>query len=342
VASDSGALTEKWRQSEQVATAFQSSTPAVDDDHVYVGGLGREFYALSRADGRVVWSRERDGSMSDSSPYYHDGVVYVGSGGGSVYAFDAADGSTVWRREGSSAVTSAPIVRDGILYVGRNDGILWALDAADGSVIFEFDVGSPIHANVAYSRAEDTVYVSTADVGVSAHDAGDGGRQRWAQTFGTDVGSSAPVVNDREGLVYFASNEVRGLAADDGTVAWGTSFLGASAGSSPVFDDEGVYVGGGSGIVYRLPLGEQLLVSAPTWEFQTWDVSITADLALSDGVLLVGSLNGNCYALDAESGSAVASVSLDCELRAAPVVRGGEVYLAGEDEDMYAFELPDA
>lgn len=336
----SGGLVERWVQAERIETAFQSSTPAVGEEYVYVGGLGESVYALSRADGRLVWSRERDGSMSDSSPCYHDGTVYVGSGGGSVCAFDASDGSTVWRRSGPSAVTSSPLVHDGVVYAGRSDGVLWALDADDGAVVFEYDVGSPILSDVSYSERADAVYVSTRDNGVTAHDAADGGRRLWDRQFGTDVGASTPVVDERTGHLYFASNEVRALDSADGEVAWGTSFYGASAGSSPVFDDDSVYVAGGSGKVYRIPLADRLLVNAPAWEFQTWDVAIAADLALAGGRLYVCSLDGGLYVLDADSGTEVAGASLDCELRAAPVVRDDELYVAGHDGGLYAFGLP--
>ena len=88
-----GTLIQRWVQDDAADARSQFSRPAVDDERVYVGGLGEDVLALSRETGDVVWAPPRDGALSDSSPCYHDGRVYVGSGGGSVYALDASDGS---------------------------------------------------------------------------------------------------------------------------------------------------------------------------------------------------------------------------------------------------------
>jgi outer membrane protein assembly factor BamB len=141
--------------------------------------------------------------------------------------------------------------------------------------------------------------------------------------------------------VYFVSNEMRAFATDDGTVEWGTSFLGASAGSSPVFDNDAVYMSGGNGAIHRIPVDSSMLVTAPVWEFKTWD-TVTADLAIADGRVFVASVGGEFYALGAESGACIDSVSLSCECRAAPVVAGDDVYLAGHGSGVYAFELSDS
>ncbi|WP_049994645.1 outer membrane protein assembly factor BamB family protein [Halapricum salinum] len=327
-----------WRQETAIETSFQTCSPALDDDRVFVGGLGTSLYALSREDGRIVWTVERDGSMSDSSPAYHDGIVYVGSGGGSVYALDAEDGSIVWRYAGPSAITTSPIVRDGVVYVGRNDGVLLALDAVTGSVLFEFDTGSRIVSDIAYSSVEETLYF-TSKTELRAHDAADGGRRVWAMPFSADVGAGSPAVDDSQGMVYFAANELRALRSDDGSLSWGTSFFGTSAGSAPVFDERGVYVGGGSGTMYAIQHDESVLVNAPDWAFRTWDIAITATPALGGDRLVAGSLKGDLYVLDAEAGTAEGHVELPCELRSAPIVDDDRLFVAGDGGGVYAFEF---
>ena len=332
------AVTEVWRQQEDIETSLQSCSPTVDDEHVFIGGLGKTFYALSREDGRVVWTHERDGSMSDSSPTVHAGTVYVGGGGGSVYALAAGDGGVCWQYSGPSAVTTTPIVRDGIVYAGRNDGVLLALDAVTGSVLFESDTGSQIVSDIAYSSVEETLYF-TSKTEVRAHDAADGGRRVWAMPFSADVGAGSPAVDDSRGLVYFAANELRALRSDDGSLAGGTSFFGTSAGSAPVFDERGVYVGGGSGTMYAIQPDGNVLVNAPHWAFRTWDIAITATPALGGDRLVTGSLKGDLYVLDAEVGTACGHVELPCELRSAPIVDDGRLFVAGDGGGVYAFEL---
>jgi len=264
--------------------------------------------------------------------------VYVGSGGGSVYALDAEDGAVGWRYAGPSAITTSPIVHDGVVYAGRNDGVLLALDATTGSVLFESDTGSQIVSDIAYSSVEETLYF-TSKTELRAHDAADGGRRVWAMSFSADVGAGSPAVDDSQGVVYFAANELRALRSDDGSLSWGTSFVGTSAGSAPVFDERGVYVGGGSGTMYAIQPDGNVLVNAPHWAFRTWDIAITATPALGGDRLVAGSLKGDLYVLDAEAGTACGHVELPCELRSAPVVDGGRLFVAGDGGGVYAFEF---
>jgi len=339
VPSGSGRLTKQWQQDAAIETAFQRSGPAVGEEYVFVGGLGSTFYALSKADGRVVWSFERDGSMADSSPWYREGSVYVGSGGGSIYALDASDGTVEWQWSCPSAVTSSPIVHDGVLYAGRNDGVLVAIDADDGSTVFQYDLGTTEFSELAYSSVQECVYLETDARGLSAHDATDGGRQVWVNKFGADVGSATPVVDDDEDLLYYASNEIRALATDDGTVQWGTAFYGTNAGSSPAFEDGVLYVGSADGKVYRVPSTDGVLVNSSDWEFQTWDLSIATDPVVVGEGLAVGTLSGTVFLLDTESGRELDQYVLECEIRANPAVDGDELFVAGHDGGVYAFEL---
>jgi len=336
VAGLKGALSQSWTQDAAIEDSLQGCTPAVGEEHLFVGDLSGAFYALSRVDGSVVWTSDRKGALSDSSACHHDGTVYVGSGGGTVYAYDAADGSERWTHTGPSVVTSSPIVHGDTVYVGRNDGELLALDVADGSVRWQETLAGPVYSDLAYSETIDAVIVSTKGGGVHAHDA-DSGRELWSQSFGVAVGSSSPVVDDDRGLVYFAADELMAISVGSGSSAWGTSFYRANAGSSPAFDGDRVYVGGGDGTVYAVSRPDGMLATAADWEFQTWDVSIAGDLTVAGDRLVASSLDGGLYVLDTASGGEQASVELPCETRASPVVADGEVYVAGCDGTVFGF-----
>jgi len=334
VAEVGSSLAVNWSQDEVIAASLQGSMPAVDGEHVYIGDMDGGFYALSRVDGGVAWTREREGALSDSSACHHDGTVYVGSGGGTVYAFDAGDGTELWTHTGPSAITSSPVVNDGTVYVGRNDGELLALDAENGSVRWQETLTAPIYSDLAYSQSVDAVVVSTNGGGVHAHDA-TSGQELWSQSFGVAVGSSSPVVDDNRGLVYFAANELMAISVGSGTSAWGTSFYSANTGSSPAFDGERVYVGGGNGTVYAVSRPDGMLATSAEWAYQTWDVSIGGDLTVSGGQVVASSLDGGLYVLDTDSGDEFASVELPCEIRASPVVVDGEIHVAGSDGTVY-------
>ena len=330
-----GALTQKWIQSDAVDARSQSAKPAVSDEYVYVGGLGEDVYALSREHGEVEWTTARDGALSDSSPLYHDGRVYIGSGGGSVYALDGSDGSVLWKHSTDSAVVSSPIVRDGTLYVGREDGYMLALDADDGSLEWTVDLGAPIFTDVDYSSSAELVYVSTRGGHLYAVDAASG-TQSWSYTIGTDLDSSAPVVDDDSGQVYYAANEIVALGVDSGDPAWVTNFYGTNAGSSPVFDAGRVYAAGASGKVYALASDGGIIHNDPDWVFETRE-TFASDPALVDGRLLVASLDGALYVLDAASGEEFDCVMLPSETRSAPVIADDEIFIGSRSGSVFAF-----
>jgi len=330
-------LSRRWTQEGAIEASLQGCTPAVDARHLYLGDLSGTFYALSRDDGEVVWSQQREGALSDSSPCHHDGTVFVGSGGGAVHAFDATEGVERWTYSGPSAITASPVVHEGVLYVGRNDGDLLALDVHDGTVRWQVSLGDPLYSTPALSVAEGAVYVAASTGRIHARDAAEG-TKRWTRQFGTDVGSSSPVVDDSRGLVYFAAGELFALDAASGETAWGTSFYGASAGSSPAFDENRVYVGGGDGTVYGVARPEGPLATAPAWEQPTWDVSIVGDLSLAGDRLVLTSLDGELYVLDTADGTEISAVSVPCKVRSAPVVVDDAVYVAGCDGAVFGLE----
>lgn len=329
-------FTLQWTQETAIDGGLQASTPAVDESNLYLGDMSGTFYALSRADGSVVWKREREGALSDSSACYHDGVVYVGSGGGVVYAFEATDGSVLWTYEGHSAVTSSPVVHGDNVFVGRNDGKLLALDRATGAVRWQSTLDAPIYSDLAYSQMVDAVIVSTNGGGIHAHSAEDGS-ERWSRSFGVSVCSSSPKVNDKRGVVYYAANELMAISVGSGTSAWGTSFYSANTGSSPAFDDQRVFVGGGNGTVYAVSRPDGVLTTEPDWEFNTWDLSISGDLTVCGDQVAVSTHNGGLYMLDVAEGSEAAGVELPCETQSSPVVVDNEVYVAGCDGTVWRF-----
>jgi len=321
-------LSQQWTQKTAIDASLQGCTPAVDDQNLYFGDLSGTFYALSRADGNVVWRQDHEGALSDSSPVVYEESVYVGSGGGSVYALATADGTTQWSCNGSSTITSSPVVSHGTVYVARGDGALLALDAANGTVRWQTTLGAAVHSELSYASVADAVLVSTTDGRVCARAASDGS-ELWSRSFGAAVGSSSPVVDDDRGLVYFAADELFAVDVETGEMAWGTSFYGANAGSSPAFDDEYVYVAGGDGTVYAVARPDGPLTTAPAWEFETWDVSIVGDLSLVAGRLIVTSLGGELYVLDTAAGDTITNLTVGCKVRSRPVPVDASVYVAG-------------
>lgn len=124
------------------------ATPLVLEDRVVTLGYTGQLQALSRKDGKLLWSHHLVDDLGGSvlqfgysaSPILHDGsvIVLVGGAQGAV-AFQPADGSIVWKSPPSTISYATPIVielggQDQIVHFSE-DAIL-GLDAADGTELW--------------------------------------------------------------------------------------------------------------------------------------------------------------------------------------------------------------
>lgn len=152
--------------------SFASSTPAVDEHHVYATWGTPErvtLVALTHA-GQLVWEADlggyRSGHGFGSSPIVHEDLVVLGldqDGGGSLVALDRMNGEVRWRapRRGKRATYSTPCVYrraghgDELIFTNWQHGIT-AVDPQSGRTNWELSVfdtttneraiGSPIVA----------------------------------------------------------------------------------------------------------------------------------------------------------------------------------------------------
>lgn len=105
------------------------STPALDDERVFLTADDAWLYALDRRDGHLHWkTRLLDGSWS--SPLVVDGLVIAADYAGALYGIDAATGAMRWRIRLGNYIVSSPVIWNGTILVGTRDGFVCALRAA--------------------------------------------------------------------------------------------------------------------------------------------------------------------------------------------------------------------
>lgn len=203
--------------------SFASSTPAVDEDRVYVIWNEPSNYMLAALDheGRLLWQRNfgpfKSQHGSAISPMIYDGKIIVGYEQGDanviranageksfILAVDAKDGKTVWEtpRKTVSVAYSTPCVyepkggKPALIFNSEAHGIS-AVDPANGKVLWSFEeafdkrsVSSPVIAG-------DIIFGSCGSGGggsfVTAIRAGDAARGREPE-LAYHVRKSAPYV----------------------------------------------------------------------------------------------------------------------------------------------------
>jgi len=270
------------------------SSPAVTEGVVYFGSGDHNVYAVDAETGGLKWKFATQGVVH-SSPAVADGRIYVGSWDTYLYALDAATGQERWKfktgdddeNHNQTGIQSSPVVADGTVYFGCRDSHIYALDAQTGTERWKFKT---TWVNASPAAHEGVVYAGTSIPTLfHALDARTG-EERYTAKLGL-IAFSSPAIAD--GLAYFGSFGGHLYAVDisDGKVVWEfqteasrKNALGV-VGANGDFDNKVVFTTDFFEEMYRtgakiFPLGS--IVSSPRVE---------------NGVVYVGSTDGNLYAL---------------------------------------------
>jgi outer membrane protein assembly factor BamB len=178
---------------------------------------------------------------------------------------------------------------------------------------------------------------------------------KWAFRTGGPVVSSPTVV---DGVAYVGSDDMHLYAVDvaTGTEKWRFK-TGGIVRSSPAVAAGIVYFGSYDGLFYALDAATGQL----RWKFATpgerkfeakglhgylprtqtipdfWDLYLSSP-AVADGVVFFGSGDGNCHALDAQTGQAKWAFATKGVVHSSPAVVDGTVYFGSWDTFLYAVD----
>jgi outer membrane protein assembly factor BamB len=277
-----------------------TSSPAIDSGVVYFGSNDHKVYALDAASGAKKWEFAT-GDQVTSSPSVGSNI-YIGSMDHKVYAIDPASGHKTWDFQTGGPVDSSPAISpSGVLVIGSNDHKIYGLDPTHGNKIWEYTTGAPIHAAPAVGVTDSAVYVGSDDHKLYALNV-DTGALLWTfDTGGVGFDSAAVIFKAAGDTLYFGSNG--GFYAIDvpsRQLLWrNTDWAGWGYRSSPAVarGTNTLYVGS-----YKEADRSNFLIAADTATGSAkWSIYITGFLSSpavdGDGILYVGSLDGNLYAV---------------------------------------------
>ena len=265
-----------------------------------------------------------------------DGVVYMAYGN-NIVAVDAESERELWRfPEGnSSAPLLAPPTVDGeIVYAvdyGASQGFLspgvlagvYALDAGNlsGGVPAELwhnpevardrIVAAPLFEN-------GRVYVGTADNQFVALEA-DSGEVIWSQGLEHGVWGQPAAVDGRI-IVTSLDKTVRAYDANSGDLLWSEG-VGGAIPSRPLVVNGRIYVTGFDSQLHAFDLDGN-----PLWQVDATDWIWNAP-AYEDGRLFFADVDGNAYAVDAESGDILWEIQVTGSVEAGLVAADGVVFV---------------
>ena len=156
-----------------------SSSPAVDNQGVYVSYACQQAYDFDPLDGTLLWHHDssceggggatpvladgtifaRDGDLGNvmldaatgdelgpfnagPPPAVANDVAYMLSGSTLTAVEDGGQGVNAWQFNGDGHLDTAPLVAGGLVFVGSSQGNLYALDAATGSTSWSTSTGA--------------------------------------------------------------------------------------------------------------------------------------------------------------------------------------------------------
>lgn len=274
-----------------------TSSPAVSSGKVYFGGGDGGVYAVDAASGRLQWKfAARD--VVHASPAVVGGVVYVGSWDGTFYALDAETGQEKWRFDAGQdpaihnqvGFQSSAAVVDGAVYVGCRDAHVYALDAASGRKRWDYPT-SKSWVNTTPAVRDGIVYAATSDSSRFVALDAKTGRLRFEFAAKAYVFSSPALAG---GFAYFGSHNGTLYAVDakTGKPAW--EFRTDASKADPLkilTPDRGL-----DPAAFAPVFGDFEDMYVDFYRFRSVG-AILSSPAVDRGVVFVGSLDGNLYAL---------------------------------------------
>jgi outer membrane protein assembly factor BamB len=103
------------------------SSPALSDNHVFIGGRDKGMHCIDRVKGKQVWRFSARGRI-DSSPVITKEKVVFGAMDGKLYLVSKKDGKEVASYEIGEPISSTPAIVDTKIIVGCEDGNVYAFE----------------------------------------------------------------------------------------------------------------------------------------------------------------------------------------------------------------------
>jgi outer membrane protein assembly factor BamB len=256
------------------------------------GCCDHSVYAISAADGRLIWRFRTSGPIVESSPVLWNDTIYIGSYDQNLYAIDASTGEMRWKFRTQGEIGASACISNGIVYFGSRDQNAYAVRADDGSLVWKFRTMDEIMSTPAVWDGK--VFIGSFDHILYCLDASSGALI-WKFPALQEIYNANPFLIHR-GVIYFGSfdNYLRAVAIDrpNGPKELWRFYLGAYAtAASPVLHNNILYQETRDGSLIALTLdGKEL------WRFRTREA--VAVPLVHEGRIYLGSADYNMYCLD--------------------------------------------
>ena len=344
-------LTLNWK-SEALAigdyTASKSS-PAVDDDSVYIGVDDGRLHALDKESGAILWSFETNRFESEKlwtgsdhrgihgTPAVDDERVYIGDYDGYMYAVDKETGTLEWSSRIGHSVGASPVLYGDFVFIAVEfrypDGQVFVLDAETGKTIWSTPaLGNHPHSSVTIDPERGYFFVG-ANNGLFFCFDFVSKTEVWRVQTDDAIKSTAAVDGD---TVYITSwdHKLYAIDIDSGRERFTVESQSRSMSSPSVFDGR-VYFGSHDSKLYAVDAdnGEEL------WVYDTGARIVSSPTVVEqNGLVVVGSKDKRVHLVDQQSGSGVQRLDLGSFVSSVPVATGAALFVNDDSGTLWRFD----
>lgn len=283
-------------------------------------------------------------------------------------AFSAGSVKPLWRFACEDEIRVAVAVSEGVVYVPSYDHNVYALEASSGKFMWKYATEGGI-ASTPWVM-EDLVVFGSTDTVVYAVEARTG-RLVWTAPTKGKIFSSP---YGEFGHLFIGSDDsnLYAIHGPSGRIAW-TYHADGQVRTRPVLQENLIFFACQMGMVYALGLNRELkwrfharrgFLAAPTlgkglvligsldWNLYALDLrsgwtawryhtggSIVSTAAVAENLVLFGSADNFIYALDTAEGRLVWRYQTEGQVTGSPAVYGENVYIGGVDGSLYCLEV---
>ena len=323
---------------------WNTLTPAVDGDRLYVTDITGRVSALDRFTGKAVWTRKLKLNVSGGVGVGAD-MVLLGTLNGDVIALDANTGEDLWRSKVTSEVLAAPATNGDVVVVQTQDDRLIALEASSGAQRWIYESTPAVLTLRGTGAPLVTDYVAYAGLSTGKVIAVDTqrGLPIWEQRVAVASGrTELERMVDIDGGLLLSGNtlyvttyqgRVAGLDAQSGQIFW------QREASSYVATAEGfgnAYISLADGVIESIDERS----STAMWSNKSLLRRQLSAPAVFSSYIAVGDLEGYLHVLSQVDGRFVARTRLGSKgLRVQPLVVGGWMYVYGNGGKLSALTI---
>ncbi len=326
-------VNKKWEF--ETSIGIYLSSPAIDNEVVYIGSQDDNLYAIYKDTGLQKWAFTTGGNVESTPSIGSDGTIYVGSDDSNkLYAINPDDGTEKWNFIMGGRTRSAPAIgSDGTVYVGSNDFKLYAINPENGTQKWNFTTGDSIGDTASPIIGNDgTIYIGSNDDKLYAVNSEDG-TEKWSFTTLGDIYASPAISED--GVIYIGSNDHKlyAINPEDGTKNWEFD-AGDGIWTSPIVGSDGTIYVSSSTILYAINSN-----GTQKWVYDVGDWITSTPTIGSDNIIYIGSYDSKLYAINSLDGSLEFVFSSEDEIYSSPVIdEDGTLYFGSKDDKLYAIE----